>query len=677
MEKSFRSILLVLFSAVFLPLFFFPKTLQAGVSTTPTPIGADSAVQMKTETGFGFSSGTTFIVPSGWFVAAKDGSYLLQDPDRQLSFVIAQRKDPFGLDAIQAVWKSYWPDFNEPIIRTHDSPGQKWDEVVKPNYFVADPTDITKSDLNRSLGAYAFKKNGIWYVALWDGAIAATDRRVAQLDTILGTLKPKGEDDKTTALTWDSQKEKDFEDFINEGRDRCRIPGVAVAVVQGGKIVYEKGFGVRESGKNYPVTPHTLFGVASITKSLTTLLMARLVDDGKLDWDTPVTKFLPDFQLADPQLTQQLTLRYTVCACTGLPRQDMDLVFPALEDTPEDMLAKMAQIKPTTGFGETFQYSNQMVAAGGYMATRAVDTQDDLNTAYAKLLQSEVFDPLGMKDSCVDLKDVMRREFATPHGIDLDLNYVPIPLTYEAWMNPILPAAGAWCSADDLAKYIQMELAKGVGADGTRIVSEKNLLKRREPEARISADSSYGLGQIVSNIDGVTVIGHGGAASGYSTDYCFMPAQDSGLVVLTNGRGADVFTGAVRNRFLELLTGKKPHAKENLETWDADRKDSNVKMMTFYNGFKGTSWLTGYTGKYINEDLGRVTISMENEGAMFDEGKWKVPMGAYYDRNGEVRFMLTKPPLAWVDFILRDNDGHKTLTYHTPQKDYVFEWQGE
>lgn len=677
MEKPFRSSPLVLAAAILLTA-FLPKTLKAAAFAVPTPIGADSATQLKAETTLSFSSGATFIVPAGWFVATKGDSYLLQDPDRQLSFVMAERKDAFGLDAIQATWKSYWPDFSQAIIRTKDTPDERWEEVIRPFYFVADPTDPTKSDLNRSLGAYADKKKGVWYVALWDGAIAASDRRLAQLNTILGTLRPKGEDDKTAALPWDAQKEKDLEDFIDEGRGRCRIPGVAVAVVQGGKILYEKGFGVRESGKNIPVTPHTLFAVASITKSLTTLLMARLVDEGKLDWDTPVTQFLPDFQLADPQLTRQLTLKYTVCACTGLPRQDMDLVFPAQEDTPDAMLAKMAKIRPTTGFGETFQYSNQMVAVGGYMATRAVDAQDDLNTAYAKLLQSDVFDPLGMKDSCVDLKDVMQRDFAAPHGMDLELNYVPIPFTYEAWMNPILPAAGAWCSADDMAQYVLMELAKGVAPDGTRIVSEKNLLKRREPEARMSAGSSYGLGQIVSNIDGVTVVGHGGAASGYTTDYCFLPGQDSGLVVLTNGRDADVFTGAVRNRFLELLTGKKPHAQENLETWDANRKESNEKMMKYYGGFRGTSWLSDYAGSYVNEDLGRVSIGVEDEGAMFDEGKWKVPMGAYYDRNGEVRFMLTKPPLTWSDFILKeDSDGHKTLTYKTPQKDYVFEWLGK
>ena len=148
------------------------------------------------------------------------------------------------------------------------------------------------------------------------------------------------------------------------------MPGVALAVVQDGKIVLEKGLGVRELGANAPVTPATLFMIGSMTKPLTSLMMARLVDRKNFAWDTPVTKLLPAFALGDPVATPQVTMAHSVCACTGLPRWDMEFIFEWDKATPESRIELLRAMKPTTGFGETFQYSNLMVASGGYVAAK-------------------------------------------------------------------------------------------------------------------------------------------------------------------------------------------------------------------------------------------------------------------------------------------------------------------
>jgi len=128
--------------------------------------------------------------------------------------------------------------------------------------------------------------------------------------------------------------------------DNNPTQGAALAILQGGKTVYEKGFGVRQLGKPDRVTPETLFLIGSTSKSLTTLLMARLVDEGRLGWDTPIVKVLPDFALGDEAMTRKLTLQNTVCACTGMPRQDLEMLFEYDGVTVEQRLAEMRQTSP-------------------------------------------------------------------------------------------------------------------------------------------------------------------------------------------------------------------------------------------------------------------------------------------------------------------------------------------
>ena len=167
----------------------------------------------------------------------------------------------------------------------------------------------------------------------------------------------------------------EFEAYVVDAMERLDIPGSSVSVVQGGEIVYANGFGVRERGKSGPVTPETLMMIVSVTKSMTTMLMATLVDDGLMDWDTPMVEVLPTFALADSQLTREITARNLVCACTGVPRRDFELLLNYDDLSAEDIIESLATFELFTDFGEAFQYSNQMVATGGYVAAAVVGAE--------------------------------------------------------------------------------------------------------------------------------------------------------------------------------------------------------------------------------------------------------------------------------------------------------------
>ena len=130
------------------------------------------------------------------------------------------------------------------------------------------------------------------------------------------------------------------------------------------------GYGVREMGKPDPVDAESLFMIASNNKALTTLMLAKQVDAGRFAWDTAVTTLMPDFRLGDAATTAQVQMRHLVCACTGMPRQDMEMLFDE-SLTPDKVIGMLATMQPTSGFGELYQYSNAMAAAGGFAGGHA------------------------------------------------------------------------------------------------------------------------------------------------------------------------------------------------------------------------------------------------------------------------------------------------------------------
>ncbi len=169
------------------------------------------------------------------------------------------------------------------------------------------------------------------------------------------SLRPKGYERETFAgkkpLPLTAERVALLKEFITTGQKQLGIPGVAISLFDGGKVVFEGGFGVRELGKPKPVGADTLFLAASNTKGMTTLMLAKLVDEGKLAWDMPVSKVYPSFKLGDAETTSHVLIKHLVCACTGLPRQDLEWIFEYKSATPKTELDLLGTMAPTTKFG--------------------------------------------------------------------------------------------------------------------------------------------------------------------------------------------------------------------------------------------------------------------------------------------------------------------------------------
>ena len=160
-------------------------------------------------------------------------------------------------------------------------------------------------------------------------------------------------------------RQKDFDAYVNRGLERLQIPGAAVAVVKDGKLLFAKGYGVRTLGDTGRVDAHTLFQIASNTKAFTTAALAMLVDEGKLAWDDPVTKYLPDFQLYDPYVTREFTIRDLVTHRSGLGLGAGDLLWFHSNYDRAEIIHRIRAAKPASSFRSRYAYDNVLYIAAG------------------------------------------------------------------------------------------------------------------------------------------------------------------------------------------------------------------------------------------------------------------------------------------------------------------------
>lgn len=412
----------------------------------------------------------------------------------------------------------------------------------------------------------------------------------------------------------DPAKLQELESYIVESMDLAKIPGMSIAVVQNGEVVYRNGFGVRVSGKNESVTSDTLMMIASSTKPLTTLMMATVVDDGLMSWDSPVTTLLPTFAVADSDLTRKLTMRHLVCACSGMPSQDAALFLSDM-NSAEVLIESLRDISPVSEFEKEFNYSNQMFAAGGYLtALAAGGIKDNLDAGYVSAMQKRIFDPVGMLGTTLSLEKVKTSDnYALPHGLDLHGNYQPLDLSAEQFVRSVLPAGGIWSNADDMSRLLITELNQGIAPDGKRIVSTMNLSRTWEPQVEIEKGSVYyGLGWIIEDYHGMRLIHHSGNSMGFSADLAFLPTAGFGVVILTNAEGAGDFVQAIRYRLFEIAFGF-PHQydaifQRDLNTSRQGIADFAAMLLTNVD----PQAVSPYLGNFTNDSLGDISLNLQD-----------------------------------------------------------------
>jgi CubicO group peptidase (beta-lactamase class C family) len=585
----------------------------------------------------------TVPVPTNWSVKAREGYTFLTDPDEAINVYLLVTTGEDIEQVIADAWQTVDPTFNAPVSTAQSPPSSEGiEETIVVNYNTAQ---------DRIAQGVGQRYEGNTYVLLFEGDASVIARRNSQLDIIASGLEITGLEQvnlaDATPKAFDETMQRELETFITRNLEKANIPGAVIAVAQDGEVVYEGAFGVKEKGSDDPMTIDTNMLIGSTGKSLTTMMMGTVVDDGKMTWDTPAQEIFPGFAVQDPELSETITMRNLVCACTGVPRRDLELVLNGDTLTAEDMVTSLRGFEFSTDFGEAYQYSNQMVATGGYLAAIADGAEgDDLFQTYADVMQTKVLDPIGMNDTTLSFDEVLERSnYALPHGSNLSGERVAMPFEQERLLNSAAPAgAGWWSTAPDMARYMMTELSKGVSPDGERVISEENLLLTWQPQVPVSSEASYGLGWFIAEYKGARVIEHGGNTLGFTSSFGFLPDKNIGVLVLTNAQGSNVFNEAVRERVLELVFEQSAVVEENLEFALSQEASGLEGLQTSFIELDAAA-LELFVGTYQNDALGEMTLSLDGNTLLMDAGEIKSALQPY-DVDGRTIYALSDPPLA-------------------------------
>lgn len=624
------------------------------------------------------TSGATFTLPTEWSMQSHGPVTVVTAPEGDTHIAIVDVGNaPDAAQAVAQAWHLYDPSMHRPLqISTPGAPRAGWDEIQNFAY-------LTSPNEHMAVEATAMRAGHAWTVAIIEGSDATLDKRSAAVGLVGSSLSAAGYQRETFAgrtpnrLT--PQRVAQLLSFLRTGMKQLDVPGVGVALIDHGKVVYEGGLGVREIGKPQPVDKNTLFMIASNTKGLTTLMMSRVVDQGKLHWDELVTQAYPPFRLGSPATTAKVRIADLICACTGVPRKDFDWILGTTPQTgPQETFVQLAHTEPTSSFGNIFQYSNTMASAAGYIAGHLEYPNLPIGAAYDKAMQTLIFNPLGMSRTTFDMQKALAEDHASPHGQNIDgvTKVVSTPINDIA--IPYRPAGEAWSSPHDMIRYAENEITQGVLANGKRFMSAKNLLQRRVHTVPVGENEWYGMGLMDDLRYGVSVIHHGGDLIGFHSDWFAIPSAGVGAVILTNSDSGVYLRGPFERRLLEVLYNGKPEAAAQVAVAAATIKAETAKTRQLLTFPAAPSAVAQLASHYDSPDLGHIDVRKDAGGTWFQFGLWGSHMASRKNKDGTVSLVTIDPGVGqFFNFVVTNQNGKPALVTADGQHKYVYTASGQ
>ena len=350
-------------------------------------------------------------------------------------------------------------------------------------------------------------------------------------------------------------------------------PGMAIAVISGGKTVFAKGYGVQKIGTNEKVDENTVFAIASNSKAFTTAAISILIDEGKIGgWDDPATKYLPELRLYNPFVNENLTIRDLVSHRVGLDTFSGDLLWYETNYSDDEILNRLKYLKPTRGFRTGFGYQNLMFIAAGKIVEKVS------GKTWGEFVKNKILDPLKMTRTTASIKNLPKNT-AFPHNESGGTFRV----LHRGNVDGAAAAAGLNSSVADLSKWIRLQL-NGGEFEGKRIFSEKQAWEMHQPAVILPISqaaaknmptrhfNAYALGWNVFDYQGKKIVTHGGGLDGMLSKTVLIPESNTGFVVLTNSeypvynimqqKMLDVFTDAPETRLQRRISETRRRRKK-------------------------------------------------------------------------------------------------------------------
>lgn len=405
--------------------------------------------------------------------------------------------------------------------------------------------------------------------------------------------------------------------YVERAMRDWRVPGLAIAIVRDTTVILAKGYGVREAGKPERVDARTVFAIGSASKAFTAATVAMMVDEKKVRWDDAATRHIPGFQLFDPYVTREITVRDLLSHRSGLSRGD--LLWYGSELPREEIVRRVRFLRPSWSLRAQFGYQNIMYVAAGEVVRAAS------GRPWEDVVRERLFEPLGMRESSVSVRDLEgRANVARPHRLVRDtLQVIP----YRNIDN-VGPAGSINSSVTDMTRWVRMQLDSG-RANGRTIVSLGGFLEMRRPHTVIPLDTgarranpyrhlrSYGLGWFLEDFRGREVVHHGGNIDGMSALVAMMPEERVGIVVLTNMNGSGL-PAALMYRVFDQLLGVRPRdwsAEGRADVQRAIARGRQALARTDSSRVANTRpslALDAYAGAYADSLYGQVRVAHES-----------------------------------------------------------------
>jgi CubicO group peptidase (beta-lactamase class C family) len=471
-----------------------------------------------------------------------------------------------------------------------------------------------------------------------------------------------------------------LDEYMAKALKDWNVPGACIGIVKNDKLIFVKGYGYRDYGKKLPVTPHTLYQIASNTKLFTTVAMGMLVQEGKIDWDKPVRNFVPTVKFYNNDLDNTITIQDMLSHRTGVSRHD--LIWYKSDFTRKQLFGKLQYLEPSQPLRQGFLYNNMMYASAGYIIELLTQKK------WEDFVRENIFKPLGMNNTVFSIEDMKKQEdYGVPYNEKRDTTLLyQIPFYEET--DGLGPAGSIISNVENMSHWL-IALMNDGKFEGKQVLPASVLKASLEPSIALPNSSLekgyteiqnpvYGMGRETVSYRGHLLTFHGGDLPGFHSQISFMPQDSIGVIVFEIGNQGQPLYNIITYNIYERLLGmsqtpwSERRLKEHLQEKQASREARQKKSVGQIKGTHPSHPLGDYAGQFENPAYGIIRIDRKDSVFQFTLHKIVLPLQHFhYDRfdtpndeeNGQYSLNFYTNPQGDIDrFVVSLDENEATFT---------------